>query len=176
MMPSTSHLALLSPNRKKPHHNLMCYIRLWWLEKLLCSLGHSSCYLSTQATSRGWGSSHNHYYIWYWLFLQLLYARSEMIDLLITSDVARYCEFRTITQILTLKDEKSLQVSLYYYWIIFYWFVTSFCKWKPSYIPHVFGRKQYPHHPMITKKKTIKSMRLQPLVGPKHLVRNHDSQ
>ena len=47
-------------------------------------------------------------------FLQLLYARSEMIDLLITSDVARYCEFRTITQILTESKDKSLQVNCVY--------------------------------------------------------------
>ena len=47
-------------------------------------------------------------------FLQLLYARSEMIDLLITSDVARYCEFRTITQILTESKDKSLQVKCVY--------------------------------------------------------------
>ena len=47
-------------------------------------------------------------------FLQLLYARSEMIDLLITSDVARYCEFRTITQILTESRDKSLQVKCVY--------------------------------------------------------------
>lgn len=33
-----------------------------------------------------------------------------MIELLITSDVARYLEFKTITQILTPKEDNSLQV------------------------------------------------------------------
>ncbi|XP_067948615.1 rab proteins geranylgeranyltransferase component A 2-like [Watersipora subatra] len=41
---------------------------------------------------------------------KLLFARGEMIDLLITSDVARYLEFRSITQILTINDDEFLQV------------------------------------------------------------------
>ena len=35
-----------------------------------------------------------------------------MVQLLITSDIAKYCEFKTVTRMLTLMDDKLERVSL----------------------------------------------------------------
>ena len=37
-----------------------------------------------------------------------------MVQLLITSDIAKYCEFKTVTRMLTLMDDKLERVSLLY--------------------------------------------------------------
>lgn len=37
---------------------------------------------------------------------RLLYCRGSMVELLITSDIAKYCEFKTVTRMLTLLNGK----------------------------------------------------------------------
>ena len=39
----------------------------------------------------------------------LFYARGKLIELLISSDVARYCEFRMVTQILTRRENGTIE-------------------------------------------------------------------
>ena len=34
-------------------------------------------------------------------FHQVLFSRGPMVELLISSDIAKYCEFRTVTRVLT---------------------------------------------------------------------------
>uniref|UniRef100_A0A6I8NJL7 Rab proteins geranylgeranyltransferase component A n=1 Tax=Ornithorhynchus anatinus TaxID=9258 RepID=A0A6I8NJL7_ORNAN len=44
------------------------------------------------------------------LFIQLLYSRGPLIDLLIKSNVSRYAEFKNVTRILTFRDGRVEQV------------------------------------------------------------------
>ena len=44
---------------------------------------------------------------------QILYCRGPMVELLISSDVAKYCEFRTITRVLTQMDDKLEKVGIW---------------------------------------------------------------
>lgn len=39
----------------------------------------------------------------------ILYARGDLVELLISSDVAKYCEFKMVSQILTIDNDGSLQ-------------------------------------------------------------------
>ena len=41
---------------------------------------------------------------------KVLHCSGDMVKLLINSDVAKYCEFKTITRILTIQDDKIIQV------------------------------------------------------------------
>ena len=43
--------------------------------------------------------------------LQMMYSRGALIELLISSDVARYCEFKLVTRILTVINDKFESVS-----------------------------------------------------------------
>lgn len=46
------------------------------------------------------------------LLFQLLYCGGSMVELLITSDIAKYCEFKTLSRMLTLIDGKLRKVSV----------------------------------------------------------------
>ena len=41
---------------------------------------------------------------------QLLYARGELVELLISSNIARYAEFRAVSRVATFMDNKLVQV------------------------------------------------------------------
>ena len=51
------------------------------------------------------------FYFFFWFYFQLLYCGGSMVQLLITSDIAKYCEFKTITRMLTLLDGKLEKVN-----------------------------------------------------------------
>lgn len=42
--------------------------------------------------------------------LQLLFARGELVELLISSNIARYAEFRAVSRVATYMDGKLVQV------------------------------------------------------------------
>lgn len=42
--------------------------------------------------------------------MQLLYARGELVELLISSNIARYAEFRAVSRVATCMDDKLVQV------------------------------------------------------------------
>lgn len=42
--------------------------------------------------------------------LQLLFARGELVELLISSNIARYAEFRAVSRVATYMDDKLTQV------------------------------------------------------------------
>lgn len=50
---------------------------------------------------------HQKFCIW-----QVLFSRGPMVELLISSDIAKYCEFRTVTRVLTNLEGKLEQVKI----------------------------------------------------------------
>lgn len=47
------------------------------------------------------------------LFFQILYNRGSLVELLISSDVSKYCEFRCITRVLTMLKDKLEVVNIF---------------------------------------------------------------
>lgn len=59
---------------------------------------------------------------------QLLYCGGSMVELLITSDIAKYCEFKTVSRMLTLIDGKLKKVKKKKIIIIYGYIPVHKCK------------------------------------------------